>query len=48
VEEMKNPDQVQQPVKELLWLAHTTSLWIHAIYSKKQASKGLKKIANDV
>jgi hypothetical protein len=48
VEEMKNPDQVQQPVEKLLWLAHITRLWTCAVDSKKQALKGLKKIVDDV
>ncbi len=30
---MKNPNQVQQPIKELLWLAHATRLWTHATAS---------------
>jgi hypothetical protein len=47
VKEMKNPNEMQQPAEKSLWLAHTTGLWIHVIYNKKQASKGLKKITND-
>jgi hypothetical protein len=29
VEKMKNPNQVQQLTKELLWLAHAIGLWTH-------------------
>jgi hypothetical protein len=47
VEEMKNPDQVQQLAKELLWLVHAIRLWTHAVNNKKQASRGLKKTTND-
>jgi hypothetical protein len=48
VEEMRNPDQVQQPVEKSLWLAHITRLWIHIVDSKKQTSKGLKKIDDNL
>jgi len=32
---MKNPDQVQQPTKESLWLAHAAGLWTHVVNSGK-------------
>jgi hypothetical protein len=48
VEEMKNLDQVQQPVEELLWFANVTRLWTYVVDSKKQASKGLKKTIDDM
>jgi hypothetical protein len=41
VEEMKNLDQMQQPIEELLWLAHVAN-------NKKQTSKGLKETIDDV
>jgi hypothetical protein len=47
VEEMKNPDQVQQPIKESMWLVHTAGLWICIINNKTQALRGLKKINTD-
>jgi hypothetical protein len=47
VEEMKNPSQMQQPTKELLWLAHDVGLWTCIINSKKQALRGLMKIIDD-
>jgi hypothetical protein len=46
VEEM-NPDQMQQPTEELLWLVHVGGLWIHIVNSKKQTLRGLKKIIDD-
>jgi hypothetical protein len=48
VEEMKNFNQMQQPVEKLLWFAHIVGLWTHIVGSEKQASRGLTKIANDV
>jgi hypothetical protein len=48
VEEMRNLDQVQQPAKKSLWLMHIIGLSDNAINSKKQASKGLKKIVDDM
>jgi len=33
--------------EELLWLTHVVGLWTCVVDSKKQASRGLKKIAND-
>jgi len=41
---MKNPNQVHQPTKELLWLAHVVGLWTHTIGSEKWTSRGLKKL----
>jgi len=43
VEEMRNLDQVQEPAKKLLSLAHIVRLWTHIDDSEKQASRGLKK-----
>ncbi len=43
----ENPNQVQQLVEESLWLAHVVGLWTRVIDSKKQASRGLKKIVDD-
>jgi hypothetical protein len=40
-------DKVQYLVEESLWLAHAIRLWTHTIYSKKQASKRLKKTIDD-
>jgi hypothetical protein len=48
VEEMKNPDQMQQPIEKSLWLMHTTGLWTHVVDSGTWTSRGLKKIANDM
>jgi hypothetical protein len=48
VEEMKNFNQVQQLAEKSLWFVHTASPWIHVIYNKRQASKGLNKIVNGV
>jgi hypothetical protein len=31
----KNSDQMQQPIKELLWLAHIARLWTHNVNSEK-------------
>jgi hypothetical protein len=44
----EEPWQVQQFDKESLWLVHVVGLWTCTIDSKKQASKGLKKIVDDV
>ncbi len=38
---------MQQLVEESIWLAHAIGLWTHDVYSKKQTSKGLKKIVDD-
>jgi hypothetical protein len=46
VEEMKNPNQMQQPVEKWLWLVHNARLWACIVNSKKQTLKGLKKIAH--
>jgi hypothetical protein len=46
VEEMKNLDQMQQPIEELLWLVHDAKLWACVVNSKKQTSRGLKKITH--
>jgi hypothetical protein len=48
VEEMKNLGQVQQLVKNLLWLAHAARLWTHIVDSEKQTLKVLKKTNDDV
>jgi hypothetical protein len=45
---MKNPDQVQQLVEKLLWLVHIARLCTRIVDSKKQASRGLKKTANEM
>jgi hypothetical protein len=45
---MRNLDQVQQFVEELLWFMHVAGLWTHIIDSKKQESRGLKKIIDDM
>jgi hypothetical protein len=47
VEEMKNLDQMQQLVEKSIWLVHVVGLWTHDVYSKKQASRGLKKTIDD-
>jgi hypothetical protein len=44
----EEPNQVQQPIEESLWLVHATGLWTHTINSKKQTLKGLKKTFDDV
>jgi hypothetical protein len=44
----ENPNQVQQLVEESPWLAHIVGLWTCTIYNKKQASRGLTKIVDDV
>jgi len=36
-----------QLIEESIWLAHVVGLWTRDAYSKKQASKGLKKIDDD-
>jgi hypothetical protein len=41
VEEMKNLDQVQDPIKELLWFVQTTRLWTCIV------NRGLKNIVDD-
>jgi hypothetical protein len=43
---MRNLNQMQQPVKELLWLVHVARLWTHHVDSKKQASEANKKDLN--
>jgi hypothetical protein len=46
---MRNPNQVQQPAEKSINMAcHSAKLWTHAVNNKKQASKGLMKIANDM
>jgi hypothetical protein len=45
VEEMRNLDQVQQPIEKSLQLMHVTRICTRA--NKQQTLKGLKKIAND-
>jgi hypothetical protein len=35
MKEIKNFDQVQQPIEKLLWLAHVARLWTHAINTEK-------------
>jgi hypothetical protein len=47
MEKTRNPDQVQQPAKESLWLVHIAKLWTHVVNTKRWALRGLKKIAND-
>jgi hypothetical protein len=47
VKEMKNFDQLQQPIEESLQLMHTIGLRINVVNSKKQALKELKKTTND-
>jgi hypothetical protein len=48
VEEIMNPNQVYWLAEKSLWLAHAIELWTCIVYSKEQASRGLKKIADDV
>jgi hypothetical protein len=45
MEKMKSLNQ--SVLASLLWLVHNAGLWTCAIDSKKQASKGLKKIGDD-
>ncbi len=44
---MKNLNQVQQLIKEPLWLAHITKLWTYIVNNEKQTLRGLKKTTND-
>jgi hypothetical protein len=48
VEEMGNPNQVQELIEKLLWLTHVARLWTYVVNIKKQASRGVKKIVDDV
>jgi hypothetical protein len=48
LEEIRNPDQMQQPIEELLLLVHTARLWTCIIDNKKQALRGLKKTVDNV
>jgi hypothetical protein len=48
MEEVSNPNQVEQLVEELLWLVHIVGLWTCNVNHKKQAYRGLKKIIDDV
>jgi hypothetical protein len=43
---MRNLDQVQQPIEKSLQFMHVTRIWTRA--NNQQASRGLKKIVNDV
>jgi hypothetical protein len=43
MEELKNLNQVQQLIEELMWLAHAARLWTHIVDSGKLALRGLKK-----
>jgi hypothetical protein len=48
MEEMRNPDQVEQPAENLLWLVYITGLWTCAVDNKQQTSSRLKKTADDL
>jgi hypothetical protein len=39
---------MQHPVEELLWFANVVRLGTRVVDNKNQASRGLKKNANDV
>jgi hypothetical protein len=43
LEEMRNPNQMQQPIEESLWLAHTTRLSTCIIDNKKTSIEGTKE-----
>jgi hypothetical protein len=43
VEEMKNPNQVQQHIEESLWLVHITGLWTCTIDNKKTSIERTKE-----
>jgi hypothetical protein len=42
MEEVSNPNQVEQLVEELIWLVHIVGLWTCNVNHKKQAYRGLK------
>jgi hypothetical protein len=44
----EEPNQMEQLTEKSLWLAHVAKLWTHTIDNKKQASKGLKKIIDNM
>jgi hypothetical protein len=48
MEEMRNPDQVEQPAEKLLWLVYIARLWTCAVDNKQQTSSRLKKTADDL
>jgi hypothetical protein len=43
----EEPEQVQEPAEESLWLVDVARLCTHIVDNKNQASKGLKKIVDD-
>ncbi len=48
MEEMRNPDQVEQPAEKLLWLVYIAGLWTCTVDNKQQTSSRLKKTADDL